>query len=101
MELSQRMLEFLSPRQQEFCDIYPTTSIASLVEKFGVSAGMLYRWARHLGLKKGPGYRTEVQRQNATGRTLTEATREKLRQRATGRIISAETRAKILETKRK
>jgi len=101
MELSQKMLAFLQSRQQEFCDLYPTTRIASLVERFGVSAGTLYRWALHLGLKKDPAYRTEVQRQNATGRKLSETARAKLRQRALGRKMSDETKAKILDTKRK
>src|SRR6266496_1173710 len=87
--------------RQEFCDRYATTSNAVLMERFGVTRGTIQRWAREFGLKKDSLYRREVQRQNATGRVLSQADREKLRQRALGRKMSDQTRTKILDTKRK
>jgi len=85
--------------RQEFCDRYATTSNAVLMERFGVTRGTIQRWAREFGLKKDSLYRREVQRQNATGRVLSQADREKLRQRALGRKMSNETKKKILQTK--
>jgi len=85
--------------RQEFCDRYATTSNAVLMERFGVTRGTIQRWARELGLKKDPAYRREVQRQNATGRVMSQASRKKLREKALGRKMSNETKKKILQTK--
>ena len=99
MELSQKMLAFLLPQQHEFCDVYPTASTAALVERFGVSAGTIYRWARHLGLKKDPVYRAEIQRQNAVERTLSKEARAKIATARRGRSWTDEQRAKFLQTR--
>jgi len=88
-------------RSQEFRMLYPTTSNAVLMQRFGVSQGTILRAARVLGLKKDPAYRREVQRQNATGRVMSQVSRKKLREKALGRKISDETKRKILDTKRK
>jgi 5-methylcytosine-specific restriction endonuclease McrA len=88
-------------RSQEFRILYPITSNAVLMQRFGVSQATILRWARELGLKKDPAYRREVQRQNATGRVMSQASRKKLREKALGRKISDETKRKILDTKRK
>ena len=97
-----RNVEFLrTARSQEFCILYPITNNAVLMQRFGVSQSTILRCARELGLKKDPAYRREVQRQNATGRVMSPASRKTLREKALGRKISDETKRKILHTKRK
>jgi len=86
-------------QRQELRELYPTTSNAVLMNRFNVSRATIQRLARELGLKKDPAYRNEVQRQNATGRVLSDASRETLRRKALGRKMSEETKKKILQTK--
>src|SRR5205823_5528016 len=89
-----------SARSHEFRMLYPLTSNVVLMQRFGVSQGTILRLARELGLKKDPAYRREVQRQNATGRVMSQASRKKLREKALGRKISDQTKTKIIQTKR-
>src|SRR5689334_15657040 len=83
---------------QLFSELYPITSNAALMERFGVSRGTIQRLAQQLSLKRDSRYHTEVQRHNAAGRVVTQAAREKMRQKALGRKMSNETKKKILET---
>lgn len=57
-------------------------------------------WAKRLGLRKDPAYRSAVQAANASKRRLTVEQRDHMRRLAQGRKVSAETIAKALRTKR-
>src|SRR5262245_59763085 len=86
-------------KQQEFSELYPTTSNADLSERFGVSRGTLQRWARQFGLKKSREHQSKMQRARALNRRLSEQSRAKIAAKAKGRRVSDETKKKILQTK--
>src|SRR2546423_894602 len=85
---------------ERFLAAYPTTPNSELAAEFGVSVATIKRWAGEAGLKKTPAFRSQVQRQNATGRVLSAKSRAKISAKARGRQLSAQTKRKILETKR-
>src|SRR5438874_824633 len=85
---------------ERFLAAYPTTPNSELATEFGVSVHTIQGWANLAGLKKTPAYRSQVQRQNATGRVLSAESRAKISAKAKGRQLSAQTKTKILQTKR-
>jgi hypothetical protein len=87
--------------QQEFSNLYPTTSNIVLCERFGVSRGTIQRWARLLGLKKSIEHQPKIQRERALNRRLSEQSRAKIAAKAKGRRTSDASKAKQLETKRR
>jgi len=67
-------------RNERFLAAYPTSRSSEQAAAFGVSVHTIKRRARLAGLKKTPAYRSQVQRQNATGRVLSAESRANQRQ---------------------
>src|SRR5262249_36864149 len=84
---------------ERFLAAYATTPNSELAAKFGVSVPTIKWWAHEAGLKKTSAYRSQVQRQNSTGRVLSAESRAKISAKAKGRQLSAQTKRKILQTK--
>jgi hypothetical protein len=55
---------------EQFVAACPATPNRDRTAEFGVAVVTIQWWARLKGLKKAPAYRSQVQRQNATGRGL-------------------------------
>ncbi len=83
----------------DFARLFPTTSNNELSEIFNVSRSAIQRWSKKLQLEKTPDYKCEVQRKRATGRILSEESKDKIRQKSIGRKASDITKRKALETK--
>lgn len=86
---------------ESFALDYPTTPNIVLAGRYGVALVTILRWARRVGVRKDPEYRSRVQRANAASRRLTPEQRRHMSELARGRRHTPETIAKALETKRR
>lgn len=83
----------------EFARLYPNTPNRELAERYARSVITIAKWARRLGLRKSPEYRSRVQAANAALRKLTPEQRAHQGDLARGRRQSDETKAQIMRTK--